>query len=169
MTKPNSTASGEKPKRGKAARDKQLSPLQCRILVWVYIVDNELQDYFGRNPREREPLLQKFVERIAKRVHHRSTAKPLSAIQHYGVPSEAKLFYNSAVTDSQKASFSRALRRLEDRGLLERHNSVSDDPFWVDYTKFVKLTPLGEETAHFLYTSKLQSKRELRALESAKS
>lgn len=58
------------------------------------------------------------------------------------IPYELREFSQGRVTPSEKASFSRSLRQLEAKGLVECRNHVDDEK---NYTTHYKITAKGEK------------------------
>ena len=128
--------------RGVAASNRQLSKLQKHMLLWIYFWDVEiLRTYVHEMSELRGAPLQKLIE------------EERSAFEREGVPWSSKGFYGATPTNAQAAALSRALHRLEARGLVTLYNASTSPDQKLIHTQRVKLTRLGKKTAANLYLS----------------
>lgn len=130
MALPTSVIRMEKPKRGKARADRQLSKLQRRLLVWLS--DEECR------------LWQVVKGEITPKARRVQLKREL--IQR-GVPwaGAAKRFYGGS---ESPPAVSRALKRLDGRGLVIRYDTTGGGGA-KRRTSHVRMTRAGEELADF--------------------
>ena len=143
--------SHENPKRGEAAEDRQLSQLQRRVLLWLFNQESEVdaakllvRDF---DTQEDEDALLNTIRKYQVKGVHWSTKKVL----------------NDVPTRAQITALSKALGRLESRGLVityDAHEGVKKK----SKASHVKLLPLGIRTAFALIKGHGMSARELHTL-----
>lgn len=150
MTGSDEDAHPQVPKRGSAAPDRQLSKLQRRMLVWIFSNTADLQGY------------RKYGDRLMVTGCNGSVdaKRHIKMLSQKGAAWSAKRFYGDAPTKTQTVSLSKALHRLETRGLVVLFDA-SGGTGNKSRTTHVKLTRAGEEAAKALLMSKGLSEREL--------
>lgn len=145
----------EKTKRKPAALDRQLSALQRSILVWL-AEKQGLSQLWDQSRKHRE-------SGGSERDFWKSYYPLLKELRSKGVAWSAKRFYKDAPSRGQETALSKALHRLEKRGLVSTYDTAEGVGF-KQRTSHAKLTRTGEKAAHLLIMNHGMSQRELHTL-----
>lgn len=131
--------------RGNAASDRQLSKLQQFILLCIYY-----ERTYGVQDRIRERSRSSSTVRLSDAIKEEN-----EVIAQTGISWSSKLIFGDgeSPTKAQTASISRALHRLEARGLVILLSTSAKTGHKLSHTTHVKLTKAGRSISATLYYS----------------
>ena len=127
--------------RGGAAPDRQLSKLQRHILLWLYFQETD-----GLENRVYERVGDWSMVRLRNAI-----AEERKTIARIGISWSSEFCYGITPTKAQTAALSRALHRLEKRGLVILLSTSAKTNHKLSHTTHVKLTKFGRQPAAHLY------------------